>query len=140
MAKEPTKSLITKSECVTVPPSSSEIPGPSFSEKPEVAVPNKTVEETEIEETEETDESEKEAKKSEIPLDEIVSNVHESPDDTVKPEEKTEELQQLNRSEQNEEKDLEERYQEALDLLPHLDSKCLTDLISKASVLLAKKL
>lgn len=123
-----------------VAPSSSENPGPSFSEKPEVAVPSKTVEETEIEETEETDESEKEAKKSEIPLDEIVSNVHESPDDTVKPEEKTEELQQLNRSEQNEEKDLEERYQEALDLLPHLDSKCLADLISKASVLLAKKL
>jgi len=82
----------------------------------------------------------KKPKKSEIPLDEIVSNVHESPDDTVKPEEKTEELQQLNRSEQNEEKDLEERYQEALDLLPHLDSKCLADLISKASVLLAKKL
>ena len=144
MAKEPTKSLITESECVTVAPSSSENPGPSFSEKPEVAVPSKTVEETETEETEETDESEKEAKKSEIPLDKIVSNVHESPDDKVKPEEKpeekTEELQQLNRSEQNEEKDLEERYQETLDLLPHLDSKCLTDLISKASVLLAKKL
>ena len=138
MAKEPTKSLITKFECVTVAPSSSENPGPSFSEKPEVAVPSKTVEETEIEETEETDESEKEAKKSEIPLDKIVSNVHESPND--KPEEKMEEPQQLNRSEQNEEKDLEERYQEALDLLPHLDSKCLTDLISKASVLLAKKL
>ena len=118
-------------------PSSSENPGPSFSEKPAVAVPSEIVEKMEIEETEE---SEKAAKKSEIPLDKIVSNVHESPNGKVKPEEKMEEPQQLNRSEQNEEKDLEERYQEALDLLPHLDSKCLTDLISKASVLLAKKL
>ena len=127
--------------CVTVAPSSEEKPGPtSTSEQPVVAVSSQTVEAMEVEEKEESAESESAPKKREISLDKVVSNVQESPNDKVKPEEKTEESHQLNRSEQNEEKDLEKKYQEALDLLLHLDSKCLTDLISKASVLLAKKL
>ena len=121
-------------------PSSEEKPGPSSTSEEPVAVSSQTDEAMEVEEKEESAESENAAKNCETPVDKVASNVQESPNDEVKPEERTKEPHQLNRSEQNEEKDLEKKYQEALDLLPHLDSKCLTDLISKASVLLAKKL